>query len=836
MERLQRNRAADGLRTLAFLGVSAYHLQVAALPAAHLAVQIFFVLAGYFSLRQSNLRNTGKSRSQELLDLPAALARRLLRLYRPLLFCLALLVLWTRFCQPDVFLNLVPALPSALGAYQHLYEALSDHSYFAAALSLDPTVHIWALSLETVFYLLFPLFLLSVRRYRKSLLAVLAVGGSLFLALAALLNFATPELLVRLGDDSWLQSLKALFGARAAYDASPLYYSALGRLSAFALGALSGQYYDEHSRHSRQRADAERIPFLRLRSALLFVLVLGAMAWPPLAFDRLFLYLLGLPLYALLVAALLYNLDRLNAAEASKVHRSPLLRLLGSAPCEWIAQRSYSYYLWQFPLQILLRQGLASYSLSLPLSLLLQLLALLLLGELSYRLTELPFPWKRERRQAAQAPSKARRQTQHKLYQWGSAALALLIILPVAYLLPKPTAAAEVLDESEIIAKIERLQKEQAARQAAERQAAAQSTPQPGDSTTGAASTPSATTAANASTTQASQQGSSTASSGKDSSTSAPSCNSKATSSQSTPAASQSTPAGTANSAQTPNLDELRRLHSDWERPAPAPVVGIDKALKQIAQLRSPANLPLFYKLYDVQLDDPQAAIRAARQAAAAKAAADKAAKEKAEKEKAAAAAKAKAEAEAKAKAAAELAAKRAAIPASLPDFGLNADQKAILAKYSYTMIGDSVLAMTADLLYGVMPKLYVDAQVSRQFSDGVGLVQALANNGQLGDVVIIALGTNGDASTASMQAIRNICGDRPLFFVNLSVPRDYEAANNAAIANFVANTPNCYLIDWHAASKTHREYFYQDGYHPIPQAAHIYDELVINALLSVLN
>ena len=64
--------------------------------------------------------------------------------------------------------------------------------------------------------------------------------------------------------------------------------------------------------------------------------------------------------------------------------------LLGQAPVLWLGLRSYSFYLWHYPVLMLTRPGL---DVSLPRGVLipLQLLAVLALADLSYRFVELPF-------------------------------------------------------------------------------------------------------------------------------------------------------------------------------------------------------------------------------------------------------------------------------------------------------------------------------------------------------------------------------------------------------------------------------------------------------------
>ncbi len=69
---------------------------------------------------------------------------------------------------------------------------------------------------------------------------------------------------------------------------------------------------------------------------------------------------------------------------------SSLGGIIGKAPMLWLGLRSYSFYLWHWPVLVLTRPGV---DVNLPKGVLipLQLLAVLVLADLSYRFVELPF-------------------------------------------------------------------------------------------------------------------------------------------------------------------------------------------------------------------------------------------------------------------------------------------------------------------------------------------------------------------------------------------------------------------------------------------------------------
>jgi hypothetical protein len=62
-------------------------------------------------------------------------------------------------------------------------------------------------------------------------------------------------------------------------------------------------------------------------------------------------------------------------------------------------------------------------------------------------------------------------------------------------------------------------------------------------------------------------------------------------------------------------------------------------------------------------------------------------------------------------------------------------------------------------------------------------------------------------------------------------VPRDWEAHNNRIIESGIQKYPNARLVDWYAATDGHPELFWKDGYHPRPEGAELYADLIAAAV-----
>ncbi len=96
------------------------------------------------------------------------------------------------------------------------------------------------------------------------------------------------------------------------------------------------------------------------------------------------------------------------------------------------------------------------------------------------------------------------------------------------------------------------------------------------------------------------------------------------------------------------------------------------------------------------------------------------------------------------------------------------------------TAIGDSVMLSAASQLQDRLPGIYINAQVSRQMSAGLALVQSLADGGTLRPVVVVGLGTNGTVTTGQVRQLVSMIGPhRTLVLINTFVPRPWQGADN---------------------------------------------------------
>lgn len=342
--------AIDGLRALAVSAVLIYHAQIGILPGGFLGVEVFFVISGYLI---TSLLLAGRSAAGGF-SLPGFWKRRARRLL-PALFALiiAALVYSVAFLPHEVASLRWDAL-AGFGYVSNWYLVFDQQSYFESLGRPSLLRHLWSLAVEEQFYLLWPvLFALVLGRIRRRYAVALILAGAA--ASAALMAFRYDP----------------------ATDPSRLYYGTDTRASGLLIGAALafawqiGRLPERLVRFTRYVADLAGVA--ALAGLIAIVALVGE--------ESAFLYRGGFALVAVLTAVLI----------ASCVHPGSgfLTALLARQPFTWIGTRSYSIYLWHWPVFMLTRPGL-DVSVDGAELFAMRIAITALLSECSYRLVESP--------------------------------------------------------------------------------------------------------------------------------------------------------------------------------------------------------------------------------------------------------------------------------------------------------------------------------------------------------------------------------------------------------------------------------------------------------------
>ncbi len=147
------------------------------------------------------------------------------------------------------------------------------------------------------------------------------------------------------------------------------------------------------------------------------------------------------------------------------------------------------------------------------------------------------------------------------------------------------------------------------------------------------------------------------------------------------------------------------------------------------------------------------------------------------------------------------------------------------------TAIGDSIMLGSSGALQSVLGNLSIDAAVGRQVSEALNVLRAKRAAGQLGDVILIHIGTNGTFTAAQFDEMMSLAGGRRVVFVNIKAPRNWQDPNNALLASKVRQYPNARLIDWYSTSINRPDFFAGDGIHPSLAGRNAYANLIASRL-----
>ncbi|HEX5609698.1 MAG TPA: acyltransferase family protein [Solirubrobacterales bacterium] len=341
----------DALRALAVLAVFLYHARVSWVPGGFLGVDLFFVISGYLitSLLLRELRRDGH------IKLGRFWLRRARRLLPAVGVLVAVTMVLAAIFEPDRIDALRGDAVASLAYFANWHFVFSDQSYFDQFQRPSLFTHLWSLSVEEQFYLFWPLvFAAGMKLFGRTRLLLGVVAGALgSVALA------------------WI-----LFDPGS--DASRVYYGtdthAVGLLAGVALALVWSP-----------------VELRRHRSGPLVGPILDAVG--VLALGYVVLAFLGVHDYDLSLyhGGYLWLALACTALLAALAHPAARLgALLGTPPALWLGLRSYSFYLWHWPVLALTRPGL---DVDLPRGVLipLQLALVLALADLSYRYVELPF-------------------------------------------------------------------------------------------------------------------------------------------------------------------------------------------------------------------------------------------------------------------------------------------------------------------------------------------------------------------------------------------------------------------------------------------------------------
>ena len=189
----RRRRDIQGIRALAVLLVLAYHAEIPGFSGGYIGVDIFFVISG-FLITNLLVREFDLNGKISLTDFYARRVRRLLP--ASLVAVVGTLVMSRIWLEPLRLGDLTQDARAAALFITNLLFASRESDYLQSALPPSPLQHYWSLGVEEQFYIFFPLIvmlLLKIQRNKVMLKLGLALITAISLVLCVALTSKMPS-------------------------------------------------------------------------------------------------------------------------------------------------------------------------------------------------------------------------------------------------------------------------------------------------------------------------------------------------------------------------------------------------------------------------------------------------------------------------------------------------------------------------------------------------------------------------------------------------------------------------------------------------------------------
>lgn len=313
---------------------------------------VFFVLSGYLitGILISEVEEEGT------IDLKNFWLRRIRRLVPAVMSMAVVIIFVSAVVNRIIFTKGCKDFLASVLGFNNWWQIFNKVSYFEAAGVPSPFTHCWSLAIETQFYLIYPLILLGIYKLVKSRGEGRAKRGLLFAGVTLLLALISVILMIVLFDPQ--------------QDASRVYYGTDTRAFSLLFGAILAILW-EYQMVPRRLSASVNMVLGSVSFAVLLVMTIAING------SSNFWYRGGQFVGTILTVLMVY---------AVSGRKTWLSRFLSNPVLKWIGDRSYSLYLWHYPIILLISKGIkASWWITL-----IEIVLSVVLAELSYRFIETP--------------------------------------------------------------------------------------------------------------------------------------------------------------------------------------------------------------------------------------------------------------------------------------------------------------------------------------------------------------------------------------------------------------------------------------------------------------
>ena len=392
--------ALDGIRTFAVVAVVLYHLGFSWAQGGFQGVTIFFVLSGYLITR---LLRIEFARSGTI-NLKSFWVRRVRRLVPATITLVVVVATLCTIFNHVMLTKMRPDILPSLLFFNNWWQIFNNVSYFNALGDPSPLTHFWSLAIEEQFYVVWPVLLLVLlrlgarRKVIRIVVGVLAVASALGMAL--LYDPAVDVSRVYYGTDTrafamllgaWLACVRTSSMNPFAQDVRVATGAAVADAHTVAstpaaAGTPAATQNPGHVATSRPRPRLSEPQPSMLRKSALDLAGLAALV----GLVLLVVYTNGYTAFTYRGGTVLAAVLSVVLIAACVQPDGVLARVFSWQPLVWLGQRSYSIYLWHYPLFALMNP-VGDVSAKPWWVYVVECAAVLAVAELSYRFIETPF-------------------------------------------------------------------------------------------------------------------------------------------------------------------------------------------------------------------------------------------------------------------------------------------------------------------------------------------------------------------------------------------------------------------------------------------------------------